>query len=166
MKRREDLSTPRRPTRKFAIYYDPENFGNFSETIARFLGTARYLVWQSAFIVAWVIWNTLLPKGWRAEEFPFQFLTLLLSLQASYAAPLILLAQNRQESRESTQSQSDREVNERTKADTEFLARELVSVRLMLGDLVTSADVGELTRAIDGLTDRIAALEHGSGHPE
>ena len=159
MRRREDLSTPRRPGRRFGIHYDPDAFGNFSEAIARFLGTARYLVWQSGLIVLWVLWNIIVPRRLRFDPFPFQFLTLVLSLQASYAAPLILLAQNRQETREGTQDQLDREVNERTKADTEFLAREIASVRIRLGDLVTSSDIAELTQAIERLTARVEALD-------
>ena len=165
MRRREDLSTPRRPGRRFGIHYDPEAFGNFSEAIARFLGTARFLVWQSGLIVLWVVWNKAMPSSWRFDRYPFQFLTLVLSLQASYAAPLILLAQNRQEVREGTQDQLDREVNDRTKADTEFLAREIASVRIRLGDLVTSADIVELTAAIERLSERVDQLDQGRSSP-
>src|SRR3954463_4310934 len=77
--------------------YDPEAFGKFSERIARFLGTGRFIVWMTMVIIVWVLWNIFAPRSWRFDEYPFIFLTLVLSLQASYAAPLILLAQNRQD---------------------------------------------------------------------
>jgi Protein of unknown function (DUF1003) len=98
MKRREDLSAPRRPGRSFGIHYDPEAFGQFSEAIARFIGTARFLVWQTMFIVLWLFVNKFV-RAFDGKQ--LQLLTLLLSLQAAYAAPLILLAQNRTESRDS-----------------------------------------------------------------
>jgi uncharacterized membrane protein len=159
VRRREDLTTPRTPRRGFGVHYDPDDFGRFSEAIARFIGTARFLVWQSIFILVWVVWNFLLPHTWRFDD-PTQGLvrlTLILSLQAAYAAPLILLAQNRQESRDRTQSETDRRMSSRTQADTEFLARELASVRLNLGDSVNQSDVSELTKAIERLSAEVRA---------
>jgi uncharacterized membrane protein len=164
MTRRTDLSTPRQ-RRRVGVHYDPDAFGNFSESIARFLGTARFLVYQSVIIAVWITWNTLLPD--TAQFDPWKrglvLLTLVLSLQASYAAPLILLAQNRQEIRDRGQIEIDRRVAERTQNDTEFLARELASVRLALGDIATSSELDdkldELTRAITTLSQRIEALE-------
>jgi uncharacterized membrane protein len=158
MKRREDLTTPRQ-RRRLGVHYDPEAFGQFSETIARTLGTARFLVFQTVFIGLWIIIN-------RIREFDgkqLQLLTLLLSLQAAYAAPLILLAQNRQEQRDRLQSELDRRVAERTQVDTEFLARELAGVRLGLADVASSSELEDhlerLTKAVERLGDRLGRLE-------
>ena len=93
MARSYRLDTPRETRRSLRGNIDPETFGRLSERFARALGTARFLVYMSAFVLSWVLWNTLGPEGLRYDEFPFIFLTLILSLQASYAAPLILLAQ-------------------------------------------------------------------------
>ena len=105
---RLDLSKPRRRGIRFGVHYDPERFGSFSEGIARFIGTARFLVVQSIFIGLWVLVNSLAPISWRFDEYPMQFLTLILSLQAAYAAPLILLAQNRQAERDRLANERDR----------------------------------------------------------
>jgi uncharacterized membrane protein len=152
MKRRNDLSTPRQ-RRRVGIHYDPDAFGQFSETIARFLGTGRYLVLQTFFVCAWVVVNFV--QQLQFDGYPFIFLTLILSLQASYAAPLILLAQNRQEDRDNEQLNRDRAVAARTQADTEYLARELAGVRLALADVVTMEDLkeqlGRITDAIENL---------------
>lgn len=151
MRRRGNLTEPRRRLR-LELGYDAEGFGQFSESIARFIGTARFLVYQTVFCIGWVIWNSFGPKGWRFDEWQFIGLTLLLSLQAAYAAPLILLAQNRQERRDRFTGEQDREVAERTQADTEFLAREIAGVRLALADVVTGE---ELRDQLDTLTDVI-----------
>jgi uncharacterized membrane protein len=162
--RRIDLSTPRQ-RRRVGVHYDPDAFGDFSESIARLLGTARFLVFQSVVIAIWLAWNTLLPADLQFDPWSrgLVLLTLVLSLQASYAAPLILLAQNRQESRDRGQVEIDRRVAERTQADTEFLARELASVRLALGDVATSSELEErldkLTRAVERLADRLDDIE-------
>jgi uncharacterized membrane protein len=145
MKRRTDLTTPRQ-RRRVGIHYDPDAFGSFSESIARFLGTGRFLVIQTIVVVTWVIVNIYEP--FQFDGYPFIFLTLVLSLQASYAAPLILLAQNRQEDRDNEQLERDRSMAARTQADTEYLARELAGVRLVLADLVTMGDLREQTDAI------------------
>ena len=117
--------------------YDTEAFGRFAETIARFIGTARFLVLQTAILVAWILWNIVLSGPLRFDEFPFIFLTLALSLQAAYAAPLILLAQNRQTDRDRVNLEEDRGRAERTVADIEYLARELAAVRIALGEVAT-----------------------------
>ena len=164
MKRREDLTTPRR-RRTIGLHYDSDSFGQFSESIARFLGTARFLVWMTGVIIAWIAWNILMPKAWQFDEWDrgLVLLTLVLSLQASYAAPLILLAQNRQEQRDRTSAENDRRMAERTQADTEFLAREIASVRLSLADVATTADLDDqferLITALERLTARLDALE-------
>ena len=162
MKRREDLTTPRQ-RRRLGVHYDPDAFGQFSESVARFIGTARFLVYQSVFCVAWVLWNTFGPVKARFDEWQFIGLTLLLSLQAAYAAPLILLAQNRQEERDRVQTELDRRVAERTQVDTEFLARELAGVRLGLSDVASSSELEDhlerISRAIERMADRLEALD-------
>ena len=164
MKRRNELTQPRAGSR-FDLSYDPEVFGQFSESIARFLGTARFLVWQTIVILVWLVLNIVPPAGWQFDPWGrgLVLLTLVLSLQASYAAPLILLAQNRQERRDRITSEQDREVAERTQNDTEFLAREIASVRLALADVVTGDELHDqlesLVKAIDRLSDRLDALD-------
>ena len=154
MKRRTDLTTPRQ-RRRVGIHYDPDAFGSFSESIARFLGTGRFLVIQTIVVITWVIVNIYEP--FQFDGYPFIFLTLVLSLQASYAAPLILLAQNRQEDRDNEQLERDRSMAARTQADTEYLARELAGVRLVLADLVTMEDLREQTDAITEALEKLNA---------
>ncbi|WP_030981569.1 DUF1003 domain-containing protein [Streptomyces sp. NRRL S-1813] len=131
------LDQPRAPRRTFLPEYDPEAFGRLSEKIARFLGTGRFIVWMTVTIIVWVIWNTTAPSSVRFDQYPFIFLTLALSLQASYAAPLILLAQNRQDDRDRVTHEQDRKQNERSIADTEYLTREIAALRLGLGEVAT-----------------------------
>jgi uncharacterized membrane protein len=120
--------------------YDSDAFGAFSESIARFLGTGRFLFGQTVLVVFWIALNTLgLIKHW--DPYPFILLNLAFSTQAAYAAPLILLAQNRQDDRDRASIERDRAVAARTQADTEFLARELAAVRLALADVVTTEDL-------------------------
>jgi uncharacterized membrane protein len=126
-----------RGVRRSAPRYDAEAFGRFAETIARFIGTARFLVLQTVVVVVWVAWNTIVPRDWRFDEYPFIFLTLVLSLQAAYAAPLILLAQNRQDDRDRINLEEDRQRAQQAKADIEYVARELAAVRIALGELAT-----------------------------
>jgi uncharacterized membrane protein len=156
MKRRNDLTTPRQ-RRRVGIHYDTDAFGQFSEAIARFLGTARYLVIQSIIVIVWVVVNVLNIAPF--DDYPFIFLTLILSLQASYAAPLILLAQNRQEDREREQVERDREMAMRTQADTEYLARELAGVRLALADIVTTADLRDHLESINEALEKLVAIQ-------
>lgn len=137
MARRNGLDTPRSKSRSLRPNYDPETFGRLSERFARFLGTARFLVYMSVFVIFWVTWNLFAPSNFRWDEYPFIFLTLILSLQASYAAPLILLAQNRQADRDRIQTNEDRGQNDRSIADTEYLTRELASLRSAIGDVAT-----------------------------
>lgn len=123
------LSIPRESRRSFKPNYDPETFGQISEKFARFIGTARFLVYMTIFVIFWLGWNIFAPRELRFDEYPFIFLTLLLSLQASYAAPLILLAQNRQDDRDRVMSQEDRTRDERNLAVTEFMVREIAAMR-------------------------------------
>jgi uncharacterized membrane protein len=133
------LAAPRQPARlQLQPHYDPEAFGRFSEAIARFLGTARFLVFQTAVVALWIAWNVLFRNTEAAfDPYPFILLTLALSLQASYAAPLILLAQNRQAERDRQEGERDRRSTSRTQADTEYLARELAAIRLAVGEMPT-----------------------------
>ena len=137
--RRARLDTPKEQRRTLirTPTYDRDAFGVFAEQFARFMGTARFLMWMTVFVVGWIAWNTLAPHDLRFDEYPFIFLTLILSLQASYAAPLILLAQNRQESRDKVVGEQDRQANARAHADMEFLAREVASLRMALGEVAT-----------------------------
>lgn len=136
--------------------YDPERFGRLSERVARYIGSWAFIAWMTVVVVSWILWNTLAPEDLRPDPFPFIFLTLLLSLQASYAAPLILLAQNRQSDRDRVQYQEDRMRTERLLADNDYLARELAAIRLALGEVATRDYVrGELRDLLDDLDDRI-----------
>ncbi|MGA9278324.1 DUF1003 domain-containing protein [Ilumatobacter sp.] len=156
MKRQQDLSSPR-SARRLGVAVDPDAFGSFAESIANFIGTARFLVYQTAFISIWILHNTLAPDPLIFDPWSrgFTLLTLVLSIQAAYAAPLILLAQNRQERRDRVAAEIDREVAERTQSDTEFLAREIVSVRVSLSDMVTGESFDE---RIERLTDVVESL--------
>jgi uncharacterized membrane protein len=133
------LDTPKEQRRPLirTPSYDRDAFGVFAEQFARFMGTARFLMWMTVVVVFWIGWNSLAPHHLRFDEYPFIFLTLILSLQASYAAPLILLAQNRQESRDKVVAEQDRQANARGHADMEFLAREVASLRMAVGEVAT-----------------------------
>jgi uncharacterized membrane protein len=139
---RSDLSVPRGAV-PMGARYDADAFGRFSEAIARFLGTGRFLFGQTVFVIGWIILNVLAGiHHW--DPYPFILLNLAFSTQAAYAAPLILLAQNRQDDRDRGNIERDREVAARTQADTEFLARELAAVRLSLSDVVTNRDLEDM----------------------
>jgi uncharacterized membrane protein len=157
------LDQPRELRRTIRPHYDPEAFGRLSEQIARFLGTARFLVYMTGFITIWVIWNAFAPRSLAWDPYPFIFLTLILSLQASYAAPLILLAQNRQADRDRVQSEQDRMTTERNQAEVEYLTREIAGLRLALGELATRDYIrGELEHLRDDIR-RPSARQDGSG---
>ena len=153
---KNSLEFPREARRTLKPSYDPEAFGRWSERFARFLGTAKFLVYMTAFVLLWVIWNSLAPENLKFDHFPFIFLTLLLSLQASYAAPLILLAQNRQADRERIQYNEDRERDERNIADTEYLTRELASLRTALGEVTTRDYLhSEISDAVEEIVNKL-----------
>ncbi|MBF4766397.1 DUF1003 domain-containing protein [Nocardioides agariphilus] len=138
--RRARLDTPRETRRQLVRRpaYDADRFGVFAEQFARFMGTARFLIYMSGFVAAWLLWNTLAPERLQWDAAPsFIMLTLMLSLQASYAAPLILLAQNRQEARDRVTYEQDRQADARAHADMEFLAREVASLRMAVGEVTT-----------------------------
>jgi uncharacterized membrane protein len=152
---RSDLNSPRGAGPRLGARYDADAFGRMSEGAARFLGTGRYLVGQSVFVVIWIALNIVGGiKHW--DPYPFILLNLAFSTQAAYAAPLILLAQNRQDDRDRASIERDREVAARTQADTEFLARELAAVRLSLADVVTTHDLDDRFERLEKLiTDRV-----------
>jgi uncharacterized membrane protein len=133
---------------------DPEWFAQFAESIARFIGTGRFLAIQTVVVVIWVMVN-LVAVNLRWDPYPFILLNLLFSTQAAYAAPLILLAQNRQDDRDRLSLEEDRARAERTKADTEYLARELAALRLAVGEVATR---DYLRRELDELRDMLHEL--------
>jgi uncharacterized membrane protein len=153
---KNSLEFPREARRTLKPSYDPEAFGRWSERFARFLGTAKFLVYMTAFVLLWVTWNSLAPENLKFDHYPFIFLTLLLSLQASYAAPLILLAQNRQADRDRIQGNEDREREERNIADTEYLTRELASLRTALGEVTTRDYLhSEISDAVEEIVNKL-----------
>jgi uncharacterized membrane protein len=146
---------------------DSDTFGRFAETFARFMGTARFLIYMTLFVAVWLGFNSLAPRAARFDGYPFIFLTLMLSLQASYAAPLILLAQNRQEDRDRVIGEQDRTANARAHADMEFLAREISSIRMALGDVATRdyvrSELRSLVQEIDDQRSRADGRGDGRG---
>jgi len=156
------LDTPRdlRRSRLRRPSVNTDAFGVFAEQFARFMGTAAFLIYMTLFVVVWVLWNVLAPEDLRFDNYPFIFLTLMLSLQASYAAPLILLAQNRQEVRDRVVGEQDRQANARAHADMEFLAREVASLRMALGEVATRDYLrSELRGLLNELDERSGADE-------
>ncbi|MCY1144858.1 DUF1003 domain-containing protein [Actinoplanes sp. Pm04-4] len=152
--RLDRLDQPVEPGRVRLPRFDPEAFGRWSEGIARYMGTAQFIVWMTLVITAWFAWNTLAPANLRFDPYTFTFLTLILSLQASYAAPLILLAQNRQTDRDRLAMEEDRRRAAMQKADTEYLAREIASLRIALGEVATRDFLrSELSRLADELDE-------------
>jgi uncharacterized membrane protein len=146
---RGDLSAPRGAIR-VGTRYDPDAFGRASESTARFLGTGRFLVTQTVLVAGWIVLNTVvLVHHW--DPYPYILLNLAFSTQAAYAAPLILLAQNRQDDRDRANIERDREVAARTQADAEFLAREVAAVKLALANMVTAEDLGDRLDRIERL---------------
>ncbi|HET8562206.1 MAG TPA: DUF1003 domain-containing protein [Marmoricola sp.] len=142
---------------------DQDTFGIFAERFARFMGTARFLIYMTLFVAVWLGWNVLAPKDLRFDPYAFIFLTLMLSLQASYAAPLILLAQNRQEDRDRVVGEQDRQANARAHADMEFLAREVASLRMAMGEVATRDYLrSELRALLTDLEERDQAAENGA----
>ncbi len=146
---------------------DPDTFGRFAEGFARFMGTARFLAYMSLFVLLWLLWNTLAPTGVRFDPYAFIFLTLMLSLQASYAAPLILLAQNRQADRDKVTIEQDRTRDERALAETEFLTREVASLRIAMRDVATRDFVrSELRGLLDDMAERGLQVSMEREQPE
>lgn len=156
----ERLDQPLTPRRmpSFAPTNFEDGVGRFSEKIARFLGTGRYLFVQTLVLIAWILVNKI--KALQFDDYPYYFLTFVLSLQASYAAPLILLAQNRQADRDRVSLEEDRAQYARNLADTEYLTRELASLRLSIGDMATRDFIrSELRQLLETLDEDAAARQ-------
>src|SRR6188472_613950 len=142
---------------------DRDREGAWAESIARFLGTPKFILWLTLFVVVWVLWNLLAPENLVFDEWGFVALTLMLSLQASYAAPLILLAQNRQADRDRVAAEQDRQRSERSLADTEYLAREVASLRQAINETATRDFVRSELRSL--LEDLRAADDEAEPKP-
>ena len=151
---RQRLDTPR-TSRRPSLNLDSDSVGRFSESIARFLGTGRYLMWQTVLVIVWITLN-LFAVGLRWDPYPFILLNLAFSTHAAYAAPLILLAQNRQENRDKVALDEDRRRAQQTKAETEFLARELAALRLAVGEVATR---DYLRRELEEMRELLEALK-------
>ena len=155
--RRARIDQPREGGRRWSppAVFTEETFGVISEKFARYMGTPYFLIGMTLFVATWLLWNTLAPEEWRFDPYAFIFLTLMLSLQASYAAPLILLAQNRQADRDRFALEQDRSRDERNLADTEFLTREVAALRIALRDQATRDFVrSELRDLLDEMEER------------
>ncbi|MFI9644348.1 DUF1003 domain-containing protein [Micromonospora sp. NPDC051925] len=157
-RRAERLDQPREPRGVKLPRFDAEAFGRWSEGIARGMGTANFIVYMTVVIALWFGWNTLAPADLRFDPYTFTFLTLVLSLQASYAAPLILLAQNRQTDRDRVALEEDRRRATLQKADTEYLAREVAALRIALGEVATRdflrSELARLAEELDAAAQR------------
>ncbi|HMY09816.1 MAG TPA: DUF1003 domain-containing protein [Marmoricola sp.] len=155
--RKDRLDTPKDPRRHFGLRRQtrPDAFGVFAERFARFMGTARFLLYMTVFVIVWIALNLIGLFGLKWDPYPFILLNLFFSTQASYAAPLILLAQNRQEDRDRVIAEQDRQMNFRAHADMEFLAREVASLRAALGDVATRDFLRSELRAL------VAELQEG-----
>jgi uncharacterized membrane protein len=156
MARRDDLGTPRGTPG--GPVYDPDTVGRIAEKLARFLGTGRYLAAQTLIVIIWITLNVV-AISLRWDKYPFILLNLAFSTQAAYAAPLILLAQNRQADREKDDVERDREMNARSLAETEFLAREIAAVRLALEQKADREDILEPIERLTQSLDRLQPIE-------
>jgi uncharacterized membrane protein len=166
--RRTGLDTPLEARRAVlpTPQVDPEAFGRWSERFARFMGTASFIVGMTVFVAVWLLWNTFGPSSLQFDprSLNYTLLTLILSLQASYAAPLILLAQNRQADRDRVSFEQDRQRSERALADTEYLAREVAALRIALREVATRDFVrSELRDLLEELAGEIAGREERDG---
>ena len=162
MAERNPLSQPSKRSWLPKVTVDSETFGSFAESFARFMGTAKFLVYMTIFVVVWVTLNLVGIFGFRWDVYPFILLNLFFSTQASYSAPLILLAQNRQELRDQLSIEEDRRIAAQSRADMDFLAREIAAIRMHLGELATRdfvrselrSELRELAERLDGAEDR------------
>lgn len=163
------LHTPRQRNRRSMsmpkIKMDNESFGRFAETIARFMGSPEFLLWMTVFVTAWITLNVVGIFGWKWDPYPFILLNLAFSTQASYSAPLILLAQNRQEARDKLSLDEDRRVNAQSRADMDFLAREIAALRMTMGELATRDYIrSEMKDQLRELLDELESDEAEEQH--
>ena len=154
----QTLGTPQQKKRRplFQLRPNPAAFGQMTEKIARFMGTPQFLLWMTIFCALWLGWNTLAPEELQFDPraLNFTLLPLLLSLQASYAAPLLLLAQNRQDDRDRVVARQDRQRDQRNLEETEYLTREIASLRITLREVATRDFVrGEMRDIMDELAE-------------
>jgi uncharacterized membrane protein len=163
MAKRDDLGTPRGTPG--GPSYDPDQFARLAERLARFLGTGRYLAGQTLFVIIWIILNVIgLIKAW--DPYPFILLNLAFSTQAAYAAPLILLAQNRQDDRDRSETERDRDVSARALAEAEFLAREIASIRLALEQKADRDDLHDPLERLTRTIERVYDVDLSDAHDE
>lgn len=160
---RLDLPGRRKRSLLPRLRFGGDTFGEFAEAFARFMGTAAFLMGMTLFVTVWMVWNSIAPADLTFDEFPFIFLTLMLSLQASYAAPLILLAQGRQEARDRVAVERDREQAAQSRADMDFLAREIASLRMSVGELATRE---YLRRELRDVLEELEQERAASGEPD
>jgi uncharacterized membrane protein len=158
MARHDDLSTPKGTPG--GPVYDPDSFGALAERLARLFGTPRYLVAQTVIVIIWIVFNAV---AWalRFDKYPFILLNLAFSTQAAYAAPLILLAQNRQADRDKAEVERDRDTNARALAETEYLAREIAAVRLAVDQKADRDEIFEVLERLTTAVERLQPLEIG-----
>lgn len=150
------LATPQESRRRVSSKSSPDRFGRATESIARFMGTPQFILWMTIFCALWLGWNTLAPEDWQFDprSLNFTLLTLALSLQASYAAPLLLLAQNRQDDRDRVVASQDRQRDQQNLEETQYLTREIASLRIALREVATRDYVrGELRDIMDKLEE-------------
>jgi uncharacterized membrane protein len=152
MSRRDDLSKPRGTGG--GPSYDPDRFGRWAEAMARYLGTGRYLAIQTGLVVIWIALN-IVAAQLRWDPYPFILLNLAFSTQAAYAAPMILLAQNRQADRDRVEIERDRETNARQLAEAEFLAREIAALRISIERKADREDLADAVREIGHQVERL-----------
>ncbi|MDP3892983.1 DUF1003 domain-containing protein [Nocardioides sp.] len=145
--------------------HDTDRFGVFAERFARFMGTARFLIYMTLFVIIWISLNLIGLFGLHWDPYPFILLNLFFSTQASYAAPLILLAQNRQEVRDKVVAEQDRQANARAHADMEYLSREIASLRMAVGEVATRDFVRSELRGLLGELEERAEGETDGGSP-
>jgi uncharacterized membrane protein len=166
-RRARRLDQPLDRSRSLRPSVDTEVIGRASERIARFIGSWRFITYMTVFVITWVVWNALAPDDLAFDPWPFIGLTLMLSLQASYAAPLILLAQNRQADRDRVQYLEDRASTDRLVADSEYLSREVASLRNALGDVATRdfirAELRDLLAELDRTREPRADEDRSTG---
>ena len=160
MARRDNLGSPRGTPG--GPSYDPDAFARYAERMARFLGTGRYLAFQTLLVIVWIVLNVT-AASLRWDPYPFILLNLAFSTQAAYAAPMILLAQNRQADRDRGETERDRDMNARSLADTEFLAREMAAIRIALERKVDRDDLTDAMNRLTEAIDRIAGDDVPSG---
>ncbi|MDO4784012.1 MAG: DUF1003 domain-containing protein [Propionibacteriaceae bacterium] len=157
---KDRLNVPGRRSRMRRVELDSEAFGRFAEVFARFMGTAKFLGYMTVFVVIWITLNIVGMNVFAWDPYPFILLNLFFSTQASYAAPLILLAQNRQEARDKMHLAEDRRVSAQARAEMDFLAREIASIRMRIGELATREFIrGEIRTELKSLLAELEAEE-------